>query len=199
MTLPGCTPQCTTNADCGNCEKCENGTCVADTTSEECKCPGGCGKCEVCENGACVADTTSEECQCPGGCGKCEVCVNKTCVPDTTSEECKCPDGCGECEVCEKGTCVQTGVKTNIFSPRSGPENGFTDADNKAGCATMVSVSQGCIPKAAEDMIGAVKICPLVANCVCKKPFEWTVGICHSQGVYYAPQGGTCKAISATN
>ncbi len=196
-SIPGCGGDTTCPGGCGECKVCENGTCVSN--GDLC-CGVSCGTCQVCQEGTCVADTTAEECQCPGGCGECEVCENGTCVADTTSDECKgCSGGCGECETCENGTCVQTGVKTNIFSPKTGAENGFTDADNKAGCATMVSVSQGCIPKAAEGMIGAVKICPSVKNCICQKPFEWIVGICHSKSVYYAPQGNTCKAISATN
>ena len=66
MTLPGCTPQCTTNTACGTCEKCENKACVPDLTQPGCTqcdadtdCSGG--AC-CCADGTCSADCCNTKC-----------------------------------------------------------------------------------------------------------------------------------------
>ena len=118
LTLPGCTPQCTTNTDCGTCEKCENKACVPDLTlpgcTPQCTTNTDCGACEKCENKACVPDMTLPGCtpQCTTNtdCGACEKCENKACVPDMTlpgcTPQCTTNTDCGTCEKCEDKACV---------------------------------------------------------------------------------------------
>ena len=140
MTLPGCTPQCTTNTDCGTCEKCENKACVPDMTlpgcTPQCTTNTDCGTCEKCENKACVPDMTQPGCtkcdadtDCSGGAcccadGTCSAdCCNTKCNADDECPNCqlcdsatgKCqavPDGnmCGDCKECQNGQCVDAGT-----------------------------------------------------------------------------------------
>ncbi len=109
MTLPGCTLQCTTNTDCGACEKCENGACVSDLTlpgcTPQCTANADCGTCERCVSGVCQPDSSIPGCggECPGGCGECEVCQEGKCV--SNGDAC-CGVTCGSCEECQEGKCV---------------------------------------------------------------------------------------------
>ena len=107
LTLPGCTPQCITNADCGACEKCENKACVPDMTlpgcTPQCTTNTDCGTCEKCENKACVADLDQDGQICDSE--ECSVCANGTCqnkmvqrtICNGTKENC-CPLNGKTCE-----------------------------------------------------------------------------------------------------
>ena len=115
MTLPGCTPQCTTNTDCGACEKCENKACVPDLTLP------GCTKCNAddecsdgaccCADGTCNANCCGTPCTTDTDCGTtCARCEKGVCILDMTRpgclKGCTTSTECGTCEQCVHGVCT---------------------------------------------------------------------------------------------
>ena len=156
MTLPGCTPQCTTNADCGTCEKCENKACVPDMTlpgcTPQCTTNADCGACEKCENGACVPDLTQQ------GCTKCHAdtdcsdgaccCADGTCSADCCTTKCHADTDCsgGAC-CCTDGTCSADccNTKCDADTDCSGGTCCCTDGTCSADCCgTPCSTDENC-------------------------------------------------------
>ena len=160
--------------ECGECEVCEAGSCVPDS-SDPC-CGVECGECEVCEGGSCVPDS-SDPC-CGVECGECEVCEGGSCVPDS-SDPC-CGVECGECEVCEGGSCVP-----DSSDPCCGVECGECE----------VCEAGSCVPDSSDPCCGVEctggKVCdPATGGCSCPNDKPILCGdTCYNP---YAEKDGDC-------
>ena len=122
-------PECTSDGDCGPCEKCENNQCVSTCRADQicdgngvCICPPDTIEVNgVCTAGNCIDDSQCGDCescvgnQCTNNCRADQVCVNDVCQcpPDTIEVNGICVAGnciddsqCGDCESCVGNQCT---------------------------------------------------------------------------------------------
>src|SRR5262245_44388768 len=106
-------PRCTSNADCGACGVCQNGTCKAsDAACPSCAvcdgktltCRSNCRNGQLCcgETGTCGPKGVC--CASEADCNDCQDCVNGTCVASSLMEGRE----CGDCKRCRNGACSES-------------------------------------------------------------------------------------------
>lgn len=168
---------CTSNADCGNCETCTNGACVADCPADRCVtdpsgdvcCPEDFIACGL----ACCGDTTPI-CASPGTC-------TSACTSDTE---------CGDCGSCVSGSCVVECPAERCVTDPSGdvccPEDFIACGLACCGGATPVCVSPGTCGPAANTCPGG--------TCTGGPGDQ---GTCESDACNCSGATGTCVTCSA--
>lgn len=95
---------CRLDRDCGIRQRCNLGTCVADTT-RECRSERDCGFGSQCVGGRCYSDST--QCMRDVDCGPNQRCRGGTCLADT---HCNQDNDCGFGQYCRFGTCMESNI-----------------------------------------------------------------------------------------
>lgn len=157
-------PACTTGADCGNCETCTNGACVAE-----------------CPVDRCVTDPSGDVC-CPENFIACGLacCGDATPVcaaPGTCTAGCATSADCGDCEACDRGVCVSacTAGQVCIGSGVNATCCASTDVCG-SGADAICCPPDRCIPDPSGDVccpegfIACGLACCGDANPVCVSP-----------------------------
>ena len=177
-------PTCTTNADCGECEACEDGACVSKTVEIT---TGTC--CDQTVNCCSLTETCDAVCTPDASCGE---------PPPTPFPTCTTNADCGECEACESGTCVSKTVEI-----QSG-----TCCDQTVNCCSLTETCDAvCTPDAScgENPPDPTPTCSTNADCgeceACEsgtcvsKSVEIQSGTCCDQTVNCCSLTETCDAV----
>lgn len=167
-----CIPKanCCTDANCGECEHCQSGTCIP-----------GCQSGQICQNGACTCPTGQRDCQgtcipdgdccanvdCASGAacvdGAC-LCLNgfrpcqELCIPD---EDCCNDDDCPDVAACQEGVCVCP-VDGQVACAES-CVNLSTNGGNCGACGVACASDHSCVHGACTCVGGAD--CPEECSC----------------------------------
>ncbi len=134
-------PPCSTDADCGPCERCSDGSCQADPNCTLCAEDGECGPCGRCQDGECIQIAGCRSCTIDAECAICEVCDQGRCqrLPDCI--RCGADADCPGCTSCERGACVPI--------DGCGSDPCFNDQDCPPRTRCLVDTLQGltvCLP-----------------------------------------------------